>query len=46
MIRVLIAEHAEAEGPGTLCAQAQRIYSNFLWLVDLRQRALAAAGEQ
>ena len=31
---------------GTLCEQAKRIYSNFLWLVDLRQRALAAAGEQ
>jgi len=31
---------------GTLYTQAKRIYSNFLWLVDLRQRTLAAAREQ
>lgn len=30
---------------GTLRVQANRIYSNFLWLVDIHQRALAAAGK-
>lgn len=31
---------------GTLFAQAKRIYSNFLWLVDLHRRAYASAEEQ
>jgi len=31
---------------GTLSTQAKKIYSNFLWLVDLHRRASVSAGEQ